>query len=117
MLLTILTILQLWSLASAFQPNTSTQYMSTFAYDQKMSKLFSISDSNDKSSRNSNRRGVLTTSLATILSTSGLVSFSRESSAADTSGYIPDMAGGLKKPKGVGGLTKKIRKVGDIMVR
>ncbi len=38
------------------------------------------------------------------------------SSTSSTSGYIPDMVGGLKKPKGVGGLTKKIRKVGDIMV-
>lgn len=32
-----------------------------------------------------------------------------------TSGYIPDAGGGVKKPRGVGGLARKIRKVGDIM--
>ena len=35
---------------------------------------------------------------------------------AQTTGMLPDMVGGLKKPsKAVGGLTKKIRAVGNIM--
>ena len=31
-------------------------------------------------------------------------------------GYLPDMTGGLKIPKGLGGLPKKIRSVSNIMV-
>lgn len=36
-------------------------------------------------------------------------------SATAAQGYIPDMVGGFKKPKGVGGLPQKIRSVGDIL--
>ena len=56
-------------------------------------------------------------SLGLLLASSAIVSSnSKDAKAVGTLGYIPDMVGGLKKPKGVGGLTKKIRKVGDIMV-
>lgn len=59
---------------------------------------------------------LFTTATATT-ATSTMLSFPNAAEAStDTSGYIPDMIGGLKKPpKAVGGLTKKIRKVGDIM--
>jgi len=39
------------------------------------------------------------------------------SSSQAQQGYLPDMVGGFVKPKGLGGLPKKIRSVGNIMVR
>lgn len=66
---------------------------------------------------NSPRRTFLRQSLLSlIVSSTAMTASSDKTEAASTSGYIPDMVGGLKKPKGVGGLTKKIRKVGDVMV-
>ena len=62
------------------------------------------------------RRDFLRNSLSLFIATSTVVSSSSKAEAMSTSGYIPDMVGGYRKPKGVGGLTKKIRKVGDIMV-
>ena len=64
----------------------------------------------------SQRRNFLRSSLSFLMSSSALMSSSKNAAAVSTSGYIPDMKGGFKKPKGVGGLTKKIRRVGDIMV-
>jgi len=61
-----------------------------------------------------NSMNILSSTLPFMIASS---SYSIPADAAEkgTSGYIPDMVGGLKKPKGVGGLTKKIRKVVDIM--
>lgn len=63
----------------------------------------------------SQRRDFLRNSLSLLLTTSTVISSSNKAEASSTSGYIPDMVGGYRKPSGVGGLTKKIRKVGNIM--
>eukprot|EP00551_Chaetoceros_affinis_P013271 CAMPEP_0203685370 /NCGR_PEP_ID=MMETSP0090-20130426/48514_1 /ASSEMBLY_ACC=CAM_ASM_001088 /TAXON_ID=426623 /ORGANISM="Chaetoceros affinis, Strain CCMP159" /LENGTH=331 /DNA_ID=CAMNT_0050554561 /DNA_START=181 /DNA_END=1172 /DNA_ORIENTATION=+ len=63
----------------------------------------------------SRRRKLLHNSLSFFLASSATTLSPLVSNAESTAGYIPDMVGGLKKPKAVGGLTKKIRKVGDIM--
>ncbi len=64
-----------------------------------------------------NRRNLLLSLGAALATTSaGIYATNEAAEASSTSGYIPDMAGGFKKPKGVGGLSKKIRTYGDIMV-
>lgn len=65
----------------------------------------------------SQRRDFLRNGLSLLISSATVISSAGRAEASGTGGYIPDMVGGLKKPKGVGGLTKKIRKVGNIMVR
>ena len=56
------------------------------------------------------------TSLATIAGLeNGLLTSPTSADAKE--GYIPDMVGGFKKPKGLGGLPKKIKAVGHVLVR
>ncbi len=93
--------------------------------DDKLEENIPISSNNNNNNNNiMERRNVfksLGLFITTTTTTSAIItSKSQVAEAAallsDTTGYIPDMVGGFKKPKGVGGLTKKIRKVGDIMV-
>ena len=89
---------------------SKTQHSSTHVEEEESSST------HPDSMTNMNRRKVFK-SLGLLFTSSAIISSnSEDAEAAGTLGYIPDMVGGLKKPKNVGGLTKKIRKVGDIMV-
>ena len=114
---------------SAFQLSTNVQQIRkcmnngmSFRKHCHGLESFSCDDSESgllHSNQGSIERRKVIKSLGLLFTTSVTISSASEAAKAETStgGNIPDMVGGFKKPKGVGGLTKKIRKVGDIMVR
>lgn len=110
--------------AFQFQPNVVTHSMHESSTHNNLLKMNLSTqqhqmeeeeDSPLSRSQRQKRRDFLRNSLSLFITTSTVVSSSGKAEASSTAGYIPDMVGGYKKPKGVGGLTKKIRKVGDIM--
>lgn len=73
------------------------------------------SSDNIRNDQSMERRNVLMT-LGALATSAGINASGGIAEASTTTGYIPDGVGGYKKPKNVGGLTKKIRTYGDIMV-
>ena len=63
---------------------------------------------------NINRRDMFTAMIGSSLAIAAGTFLPQPSLAKE--GYLPDMTGGLKIPKGLGGLPKKIRSVSNIMV-